>query len=118
MRVGSGSLVNWFRKENENECKLRECGIATLSSFDVDISDVLNYMGQDPRYPLAEIRSQKMKPNLDTAMSFIRRAEKHLNSSHLLDFSLENDNVCGKIQASQKKNIYNAKVRFPVMYST
>jgi hypothetical protein len=66
-------------------------------------------MGQDPRLSSEEARKQTI--NYNDALNLIRRGEKHLNSSHLLEFSLKDSVVNGKVKASMRPEIWIVKVR-------
>ena len=69
------------------------------------------YIGLDPRLSSQEIEDLKSKPNYETAMSLIKKAEKKLNSGHLRTFSLKDNAVNGEVKASQKPLTYVTEVR-------
>jgi len=74
----------------------------------MDISPVIFYMGVDPQVTSGEMSSAKS--NYEEGTKLIKRGEKHLKAQHLLEYSLKDNVIKGRVQASQRQEIWSVQV--------
>jgi len=73
-----------------------------LIIFILKLTEILNFMGQVP---------DSSVPDFAHASRAIARAENHLQSEHVLNFKLINEDASACIAASQRSTSWNPTVR-------